>query len=134
MNWGEAAFLVFVLLITIAAVVESAASGNLVTQIRSSLPRLVGEVCFIALTWLLAGIAYLLNRHAATAPLLVAGFLVVGAEYAYDVNTYASTWIGGRAVSPLGRFANLLSFVLGWPMALVAFAVGAILFFTSSAP
>ena len=95
--------------------------------------RLVGEACFVALAWLLAGISNLLSRHAATEPLLVAGVFVLAGEVVYDVNTYASNAIGGRAVTPLGRFANRLSFVLLWPMALVVFAFGAILFFSSHA-
>jgi hypothetical protein len=101
---------------------------------RISSPRVVGESCFVALTWLLAGIAYLLSRHAAISPLFWAGAAVVAAEVTYAVNTYASEAIGGRAVSALGRFANRLSFVLLWPIAFVVFAVGAILLFTSPAP
>lgn len=102
------------------------------TSIRSW--RLVGEACFVALTWVLAGIAYLLSRHAAISPLFWAGAMVVAAELTYAVNTYASEAIGARAVSPLGRFANRLSFVLLWPMAFVVFAVGAILLVASPAP
>ncbi|HEX2714188.1 MAG TPA: hypothetical protein VHM88_18500 [Candidatus Acidoferrales bacterium] len=94
--------------------------------------RLVVEAFFVALTWLLAGIAYLLGRHGATAPLIFAGVFVVGAEYAYDVNTYASEWIGGRAVTPLGRFSNRLSFVLLWPAALLSFAFGVIVLITGA--
>ena len=95
-------------------------------RIRNPPKRVVAEACFVALAWLLAGIAYLLDRHAATSPLLWAGLLVVWAELAYDINTYASDFVGGRAVTPLGRFANRLSFALLWPAALVAFAYGAI--------
>jgi hypothetical protein len=99
-------------------------------RIRNPPKRVVAEVCFVALAWLLAGIAYLLDRHAATSPLLWAGLLVVWAELAYDINTYASDFVGGRAVTPLGRFTNRLSFVLLWPAALVIFAFGAFVLIT----
>ena len=66
--------------------------------------RLVVKGFFVALTWPLAGIGYLLGRHCATAPLIFAGVFVLGAEYAYDVNTYASEWIGGRALTPVRAF------------------------------
>lgn len=96
-----------------------------IPRIRNPPKRVVGEACFVALAWLLAGIAYLLDRHAATSPLLLAGLLVVWSELAYDINTYASDFVGGRAVTPLGRFANRLTFVMLWPSALVIFAYGA---------
>jgi hypothetical protein len=99
-------------------------------RIRNPAKRVVGEACFVALAWLLAGIAYLLDRHAATSPLLWVGLLVVWAELAYDINTYASDFVGGRAVTPLGRFANRLSLVLLWPAALVIFAYGAFVLIT----
>lgn len=57
-------------------------------RVRDSLPTLVGEACFVALTWLSAGIAYLLSRHAAISPLFWAGVTVVAAEVTYAVNTY----------------------------------------------
>ena len=98
-------------------------------RIQNPPKRVVGEACFVALAWLLAGIAYLLDRHAATSPLLWAGGLVVWAELAYDINTYASNAIGGRAVTPLGRFADRLIFVL-WPVALVIFGYGAFVLIT----
>lgn len=95
-------------------------------------PRLAAEACFVALTWLLAGIAYLLSRHGAVSPLVWAGVFVVAAEAQYAVNTYASEAIGGRAVSALGRFANRLSFALLWPIALFTFAFGAIVLVTDA--
>lgn len=95
-------------------------------------PRLIGEASFVALAWLLAGIAYLLSRHAATSPLFYAGLFAVGAELVYDLNTAGSNVIGGRAVSPLGRFANRLSFVMLWPMAVLTFAFGAIVLVTGA--
>ena len=100
-----------------------------IPRIRNPPKRVVGEACFVALAWLLAGIAYLLDRHAATSPLFWAGVLVVWAELAYDINTYASDFIGGRAVTPLGRFADRLIFVL-WPVALVIFGYGAFVLIT----
>lgn len=109
----------------------SAAREPLMGRIRNLPKRLITEACFVAVAWVLAGVGYLLSRQTATEPFFLAGVFVVAAEFAYDVNTYASNWIGGRAVTPLGRFANRLSFVLLWPAALVSFAVGTILLITS---
>jgi len=100
-------------------------------SIRS--PRLVAEACFVALTWLLAGIAYLLGRrNGAIAPLFFASVFVLAAEFTYDVNTYADGQIGGRTATPLGRFANRVGFALLWPAALLTFAFGVIVLMTGA--
>jgi hypothetical protein len=92
--------------------------------LKSSTTRRVIEACVVLFAWLLAGIAYLLNRHGAAGTLFGSGILIVVVEGLLTGNMFTAKRMGGRAYSEGRQGYYLAGAALFWVLAIVVLLGG----------